>query len=137
MSITVGLIPLSILLLNLYLLASFPLVTALWVLFAFINPFFEQVFWRGYLMQKLPFRAGWRVAYSTALFVLSHPFMWGIFSVANRSWMTMVSLIIMGTVWCVVYLKTSSLRWCYISHFMVNIGNLTIFVFLNLYIPPV
>ena len=137
LSIIIGLIPLSILLLNLNLLISFPLVTVLWILFAFINPFFEQVFWRGYLLSRLPFPAGWRVVYSTALFVLSHPLMWGIFSIANRSWMTMASLIIMGTVWGVVYIKTKSLRWCYLAHVMVDIGNLTVFVFLNLYIPPV
>ena len=137
LSIFVGLIPLSILLLNLHLLVSFPLVTVLWILFAFINPFFEQVFWRGYLLQKLPFQAGWRIVYSTALFVLSHPLMWGIFSIANRSWMAMASLVIMGAVWSIVYLKTKSLRWCYISHVMADIGNLTVFVFLNLYIPPV
>jgi membrane protease YdiL (CAAX protease family) len=137
LSIVVGLIPLSILLLNLDLLVSFPFVTALWLLFAFINPFFEQVFWRGYLLSTLPFPVGWRVTYSAALFVASHPLMWGIFSIANRSWMAMVSLILMGFVWGVVYVKTKSLRWCYISHFMVNIGNLTVFVFLNLYIPPI
>jgi len=56
--------------------------------------------------------SGWRIAYSTALFVLSHPLMWGMFSIANRSWMTMVSLVIMGIVWSLVYLKTKSLRWC-------------------------
>ncbi|MCL1878898.1 MAG: CPBP family intramembrane metalloprotease [Defluviitaleaceae bacterium] len=136
LSVLVGLIPLSILLLNLELLISFPFVATLWLLFAFINPFFEQVFWRGYLLNNLPFPVGWRVIYSAALFVVSHPLMWGIFSIANRSWMAMVSLVIMGIVWGVVYVKTKSLRWCYISHFMVNIGNLTVFVFLNLYIPP-
>ncbi|MCL2199392.1 MAG: CPBP family glutamic-type intramembrane protease [Defluviitaleaceae bacterium] len=137
LSILVGLIPLSILLLNLELLSAFPFVTALWLLFAFINPFFEQVFWRGYLLSKLPFPIGWGVVYSAALFVVSHPLMWGIFSIANRSWMAMVSLIIMGIVWGMVYVKTKSLLWCYISHFMVNIGNLTVFVFLNLYIPSI
>jgi membrane protease YdiL (CAAX protease family) len=137
LSVLVGLIPLSILLLNLDLLVSYPLITALWLLFAFVNPFFEQVFWRGYLLSKLPFPVRWRVFYSAVLFVLSHPLMWGIFSIANRSWMAMLSLLIMGIVWGAVYVKTKSLRWCYISHFMVNIGNLTVFVFLNLYVPPI
>ena len=110
LSIVVGLIPLSILLLNLNLLIFYPFVTVLWILFAFVNPFFEQVFWRGYLLRKLPFPVGWRVVYSAAFFVLSHPLMWGIFSIANRSWMAMISLIIMGLVWGVVYIKTKSLR---------------------------
>ena len=132
----VGLIPLSILLMNLDLL-RLSVTTVLWVAFAIINPFCEEIFWRGFLLTHLPFPKKISVVYSTALFVASHPFMWGVFSIANRSWMTWVSLSIMGIVWSITYLKTESLRWCIISHFMVDIFNLSVFVFLNLYIPPV
>lgn len=136
LAIVIDLIPLSILLINLKLFTS-PLIIALWFLFAIINPFFEEVFWRGYLLEKLPFHQVWNMVYSTILFTISHPLMWGVFSIANRSWMTIVSLLIMGAVWCIVRMKTQSLRWCLISHFMVDIFNLSVFVFLNLYIPPV
>lgn len=136
LSLCVGLIPLSILLMNLELLQS-PLVISLWLLFALINPWFEEIFWRGMLLQRLPFGSAGSLAYSTLLFVLSHPLMWGIFSIANRSWMTWASLAIMGSVWAIVFIKTKSLRWCLISHCLVDIFNLSVFVFLNLYIPPV
>jgi membrane protease YdiL (CAAX protease family) len=134
-SIFVGLIPLSILLLNLHLLYS-PVLIVLWLMFAAINPITEEIYWRGFLLENLPFSKKISVLYSTLFFVLSHPLMWGVFSIGNRSWMTLLLLSIMGIVWSVVYLKTKSLRWPTISHTMVNIFNLSVFVFLNLYIPP-
>ncbi len=132
----VGLIPLPILLMNLHLLRS-PGVTALWLLFALINPFFEEIYWRGYLLFALPFPKWLAVAYSTALFIASHPLMWGVFSIANRSLMTWASLALMGVVWSLTRLRTDNLRWCVLSHFAVDICNLSVFVFLNLYVPPV
>lgn len=136
LALVVGLIPLSILLMNLSLLKP-DYVLVLWLVFALINPFFEEVFWRGFLMDTLPMSKRFACLYSTLLFVASHPIMWGTFSIANRSWMTVVSLVIMGLVWSITYIKTRSLRWCVVSHFFVDIFNLSVYVFLNLYIPPV
>ncbi len=132
----VGFIPLSIMLLNLKLLSS-PVIIALWLAFAVVNPFFEEIYWRGFLLNALPFPKKVSIVYSTVLFVASHPLMWGVFSIANRSWMTWASLLLMGFVWSITYQKTNSLRWCIISHFLVDIFNLSVFVFLNLYVPPV
>lgn len=131
-----AILPLPILLMNLSLL-TFDYVFILWLLFAFINPFFEEIFWRGFLIDHMPISKWKACLYSTFLFVISHPVMWGRFSIANRSWMTIVSLILMGFIWSIVYLKTGSLRWCLISHILMDIFNLSVYVFLNLYIPPV
>jgi len=46
-------------------------------------------------------------------------------------------LIIMGIVWGYVYYKTNSLKWCILAHFLVNILILTVWVFLNIYVPPI
>ncbi len=135
-SLAVGMIPLPILLLNLNLLTS-PAVIALWLTFAAVNPLFEELYWRGFLLSALPFPKWLSVGYSTLLFAASHPLLWGVFSIANRSPIMWASLMIMGAVWSVACLKTSSLRWCVISHFLADIFNLSVFVFLNLYVPPV
>jgi membrane protease YdiL (CAAX protease family) len=135
LSLVVGLIPLPIFLMNLELFNS-PLIVAFWLVFAIINPFCEQVYWRGFMLSSLPFSKTASVLYSTLFFVLSHPLMWGVFSVGNRSWMAWASIAMMGIVWGAVYIKTKSLRWCLISHFLVNIFNLSVFVMLNIYIPP-
>ena len=134
--LVVGLIPLPIMLMNLGLITS-PVVIVLWLMFAVINPVFEQIYWRGFLLTALPFPKKLSALYSTFFFVLSHPLMWGVFSIANRSWMTWASLFLMGTVWSATYLKTKSLRWCLASHILVDVFNMSVFVFLNLYIPPV
>jgi len=46
------------------------------------------------------------------------------------------SLVVMGAAWAVLYRKTGTLRWAVASHFMVDLFNLSVPVFQNLYIPP-
>jgi membrane protease YdiL (CAAX protease family) len=134
LSIIIAFIPFSILLLNINLLND-PKIIILWVLFSLINPFFEQIYWRGFLLENTFNTKTISIIYSTILFALSHLFIWGIFSYGNRNIFTIISLIIMGTVWCIVKYKTKSLWWNIISHIMVDLFNLSVFVFLNIYIP--
>lgn len=136
-TVIVGLIPLPILLMNNHLLKESILITVFWLAFAIINPFFEEGFWRGFLLEKLPFHSKLnKVLYSTVLFILSHPLLWGIFSIANRNYQVIISLFIMSLVWSYAYYRMQSLRWVIFSHFLVDIGNLAVFTFLNLYVPP-
>ncbi|MFC4663744.1 MULTISPECIES: CPBP family glutamic-type intramembrane protease [Oceanobacillus] len=48
-----------------------------------------------------------------------------------------ISLSLLGIVWSIIYFKTGSLRWAIFSHFLVNLGIMTVPVFLNVYVPPV
>jgi membrane protease YdiL (CAAX protease family) len=134
LSIIIGFLPVSILLLNFSILTN-PIIIILWIAFSLINPFFEEIYWRGFLLENT-FRSKLLcIIYSTIFFVISHLFIWGIFSYGNRNIFTILSLIIMGVLWCLIKYKTKSLWWNIISHFMVDIFNLSVFVFLNLYIP--
>ncbi|HWO75602.1 MAG TPA: CPBP family intramembrane glutamic endopeptidase [Bacillus sp. (in: firmicutes)] len=136
-TVLAGLFPLTILFTNMGLLRESIAVTVFWLLFALVNPFFEEGFWRGLLLDKLPFATiHTKILYSTVLFIVSHPLLWGIFSIANRSYMLFASLLIMSIVWSYAYYRIGSLRWPIFSHFLVDIGNLSVFTFLNLYIPP-
>jgi len=137
-ALVIGVFPsLGILLPNIALLADYPTLTIFLLLFALINPWFEEGYWRGLLLdagRDLPI---WmNIGYSTLFFVLSHPLMWGVFSIANRSYQMYISLMIMGIIWSLIRYKTNSLRWSVYSHILVDVGNLSVFVFLNLYIPP-
>lgn len=133
----VGVFPLSILMMNYHLFDSIWLVV-LWILFAIINPWFEEFYWRGILLDalltKLP--KWFAVLYTTILFVISHPLMWGVFSYASKSLHLYLYLFVAGIVWSITYLKTKSLRVVILSHFIVDVGNLTVLTFLNIYIPP-
>lgn len=108
----------------------------LWIVFAIVNPVAEELFWRSYLLDKLTWKPVVKILFSTALFLLSH-MMWGVFSVTIRSYIMILPLIIMGLVWGYVYHKTKALKWCVIAHCLVDILNLSVWVFLNIYIPPV
>lgn len=108
----------------------------LWILFAVVNPVAEELFWRSYLFDNLNWKPTVKILFSSALFLLSH-MMWGVFSVTIRSYIMIMPLLIMGITWGYVYHKTKSLKWCIIAHFFVDIMNLSVWVFLNIYIPPV
>lgn len=136
--ILIGIFPvLGILIPNISLLIDYPTITLFLFLFAFINPWFEEGYWRGLMLDagsRLP--AWMNIGYSTFFFVLSHPLMWGVFSIANRSYQMYITLFIMGVVWSIIRYRMHSLRWSVYSHMIVDVGNLSVFVFLNLYIPP-
>ncbi|MEM5766827.1 MAG: CPBP family intramembrane glutamic endopeptidase [Bacillota bacterium] len=109
----------------------------LWIIFAVVNAFAEEVFWRGYLLDHLSWKPSVSIAYSTLMFSLSHPLLWGVFSITNRSTIMVLPLLIMGLVWGFVYWKTKSLRYIVLAHFLIDILNLSVWVFLNIYVPPV
>ncbi|MGM7635198.1 CPBP family intramembrane glutamic endopeptidase [Bacillus sp. Hm123] len=136
-TLLLGLFPMSVIMTNYELFNSTWLV-ALWLLFAIINPFFEELYWRGLLLDAaMKLFPKWiAVAYSTIFFVLSHPLMWGVFSIANAHYHVFIYLTILGVVWSYTYFQTQSLRWVMLSHFFVDIGIMTVPVFLNLYVPP-
>ena len=114
-----------------------PIVIALTVVFVIVNPTMEELYWRKYLLTHLPWKSWAKIAFSTALFAASHPLMWGIFSLTLRSRIMVMPLLVMGVLWGIVYLKTKSLRHNIIAHALVDVLNLSIWVFLNIYVPPV
>ncbi|MFY3790926.1 CPBP family intramembrane glutamic endopeptidase [Ureibacillus sp. MALMAid1270] len=136
-SLLLGMIPLSILAMNYHLLDSTVLIV-LWIVFALVNPWFEELYWRGLLLDatKEIFPKWISIVYSTFFYCISHPFMWGVFSIANTSYHLYIYLVLMGIIWSISYYKTNSLKWITVSHFIVDIGNLAVLCFLNIYIPP-
>jgi len=135
LAIAVSLIPLPILLINWALLRPIQ-VWLPWLLFALINPWFEEGYWRGLLLDTTAtWKGGFSILYTSGLFAISHPASWGVNSIANRSITVVISTFIMGAVWALVYRRTRSLRWVVVAHILVDLFNLAIPVFLNLYAP--
>lgn len=136
LALLVGFIPLPIFLLNWKLLLPLELLLP-WLLFGLVNPWIEEGYWRGLLLDA---SEGWpiglRVAYTAGAFAISHPLMFGVNSVGVRSPEVLISTFVMGAVWAVVYLKTKSLRWCIASHMLVDLLSLSVPVFMNVYVPP-
>ncbi len=133
LSVFVGFIPFQIFLINLQII-TVPLIL-LSIPFVLLNPFFEELYWRGFVLDFTFKSKVLSSFYSSILFIISHLFIWGVFSYGNRNYFLIGSLAIMSTVWCIVRMKTKSLWWCIISHFLVDVFNLMVFVMLNKVIP--
>lgn len=137
LTLLLGMFPLTILMMSYHLFDSISLIL-FWLMFALINPWFEELYWRGVLLDGLLtwFPKWMSILYTTLFFVVSHPLMWGVFSLASKSYHLYIYLSVVGIVWAITYFKTKSLRWVIFSHVIVDIGNLTVLTFLNIYIPP-
>ena len=132
LSLIVGLIPLPILLKYFYLFNTNYLII-FWILLAIINPFFEEIFWRGYMLDISPKTPLWiKTIVSSLLFSAAHPLIWGIFSPSMLTIEMIISVFIMGIVWSYVYIKSKSLILPYFSHLLVDLFNCSILAFLNL-----
>ena len=112
-----------------------PGVLLLWLGFGLVNPWFEESYWRGLLIDA----AGrWKllgVMYSAVGFAVSHPLMWGVHSIALQHPAAVVALGLAGIVWGVVYWRTGSLIWAIAGHCCANLLGLSVPVLLNLYVP--
>jgi len=97
---------------------------------ALVNPWFEEAYWRGLLLDVTSEWSYWvSLLYSSVFFTINHLPL-GVHSIAIRY--TLIPVFIMGLVWGIVYKKTKSLRWVIFGHFLVNLFAQTIPAFLNL-----
>lgn len=119
------------------LLGNASLVLA-WLVFALVNPWFEESYWRGLLMDAT---ASWgtlpSLLYSTVWFAASHPLVWGIHSLPLRKPEAVGALVLVGLIWGRTYQRTGRLRWCVVGHMLANLFGLAALVLLNLYDPTV
>jgi hypothetical protein len=135
LAVAVGLISVREFLSGWYVLKS-PTLLALWLGFGLLNPWFEEGYWRGLLVDAT---SGWPkglgVVYSTVLFALSHPLIWGVHSTALRHPAVLVGLGLVGGVWGLAYWRTGSLRWTIVGHTCANLFGLSVPILLNLHAP--
>lgn len=103
------------------------------VVFAVINPFFEEAFWRG-LLVNLPIGTLKRQLFSGLLFSFSHYFLWGAYWLSNPRVLipTCITTFLMGWCWMWFYQKDRRLIYPVLSHILVDVFNLSIAVFLGL-----
>lgn len=132
LAILVGLIPLPLFLFHSDTLTNWTIWLP-WITLALINPWIEEFYWRGLLLNYTKDWLNWlAVLYSSALFALNHA-AFGINSELNSGFEIVVSTFIMGMVWAWVYKKTQSLRWVIFAHFLVNFLGLSVPAFLDMW----
>ena len=131
--IIVGLLPLPVFLMHWELLKSIEIFIP-YLLIAFLNPFIEEFYWRGVLIDNLSDTSNWvAILYSSFFFALNHPASFGMFSNSNSGYIVFASTFIMGIIWGIGYKKTGSLRVVIFSHFLVDVFNLSVPAFLDLF----
>ena len=132
LAILVGLIPLPLFIFHSNTLTDWTIWLP-WITLALINPWIEEFYWRGLLLNYTKDWLNWfAVLYSSALFALNHA-AFGINSELNGGFEIVVSTFIMGVIWAWVYKKTQSLRWVIFAHFLVDFLGLSVPAFLDLW----
>jgi membrane protease YdiL (CAAX protease family) len=141
LAIGVGLISFPLLLIpNVQVMQSILLIIA-WFIFAVINSFFEEVYWRGFLLDETAhLHRVFGIIYTSVLFTAIHPLNLGIFSkiqafdpVRPMALIPfLIILFILSLFYCLLYLKSKSLRLPIFSHILTDLGNLSIFLFMNM-----
>jgi len=101
------------------------------IIFFIINPWIEEFYWRGILIDVTEKWPPWvSLLYSSILFTMWHSaFAW--YSVLSRGIIFFISVMILAVIMGLIYQKTKSLWLCIISHTMINFLNLSIPSLLN------
>lgn len=137
LAVAAGLLSLHGFLRHWSLLAEWHLILA-WAIFSLVNPWFEESYWRGLLLDST---ASWgrlpSLLYSAVLFAISHPLIWGVHSLPLRKVESLGALCMVGLIWGLAYQRTHTLRWCVVGHMLANLFGLAALVLLNLYDPTV
>ncbi|MGB4769848.1 MAG: CPBP family intramembrane glutamic endopeptidase [Chitinophagaceae bacterium] len=130
--IVIGLSTLPIFLQHFRLLNSISLILP-WILIWLINPFMEEFYWRGLLLDHTQHWKKWIAVLATALLFAVNHYVFAINADLFKGLPVFLSTLVMGLVWTLVYLKTKSLRWTILAHFLVDFLNLSVPSFLDLY----
>ncbi|MEO1254971.1 MAG: CPBP family intramembrane glutamic endopeptidase [Bacteroidota bacterium] len=132
LALSVGLLPLPLFIFHRDTLSEW-YVWLPWIILALINPWIEEFYWRGLLLNYLRDWKRWQsVLFTAIVFAVNHA-AFGVNSQLNSGFEVVSSTFIMGVVWAIVYYKTQSLRWVIFSHFLVDFLSLSAPAFLDLF----
>jgi hypothetical protein len=132
LAVFIGILPLPLFLMHYETLEIWK-VWLPWILLALINPWLEEFYWRGLLLDYTKDWSKWAaIIFTSSVFALNHA-VFGVNSELNSGVTVIISTFIMGIIWALVYKKTDSLRWVILAHFLVDFFNLSAASFLDLY----
>ena len=104
-----------------------------WILLALINPWIEEFYYRGFLLDNTKEWKIWKaILFSSLVFAMNHA-VFGINSEVNSGFTILISTFIMGLVWAITFKRTNSLRWVIFAHFLVDFFSLSVPAFLDLF----
>jgi CAAX protease family protein len=114
-----------------------PWLVLVWIGIALLNPWVEEGYWRGLLMDAAgTWHPSLAIAYSTFGFALAHPLILGVNAHALAGLEGLIGSIVVGCPWAIVYAKSRSLRWPIVGHAFQDLVTVPVLVFLNRAILP-
>jgi uncharacterized protein len=132
LALLMGVLPIPIFLMHYDLLTTWEIWLP-WILIALINPWIEEFYWRGLLLDYTDKWHNWVAILFTSLLFAANHLVFGVNSSLFRGIEVFISTLIMGLIWALVYKKTLSLRWLILAHFFVDFFSLSAPSFLELY----
>ena len=108
-----------------------------WLIVGLVNPFLEEWYWRGLLLDAASRWPTWlALGITSLLFSLNHLLGIGVTSIGGRHPFLLLNTFVLGIIFGLIYKKTGSLRWLIVSHIIADLFGLSVPVFLNLWVPP-
>jgi len=100
------------------------------IVICLVNPFLEEIYWRGLLskISDTPFQS---FLFSSLGFAASHPLLFGVVSPGVAGWVGFAGTFFVGALFWLCYYKTKSLRGCVLSHFLIDVAGMAVFILAN------
>lgn len=94
------------------------------------GPWLEEIYWRG-LFNKIYGATLFSFVFSSILFAASHPLIFGVNSKGDSGLPAFAGTLLIGAAWWICYYKTKSLRGCVITHFLMDLAGMAVYVLTN------
>jgi membrane protease YdiL (CAAX protease family) len=92
-----------------------------------INPFMEEIYWRG-LASKISNIPFYSFLLSSLGFAASHVLLFGVVSPGVAGWIGFVGTFLVGALFWLCYFKTKSLWGCVLNHFFIDVAGMAVFI---------
>src|SRR5688572_4648289 len=97
------------------------------VIICLVNPFLEEIYWRGLVskISNVPLNS---FLFSSLGFAASHSMIFGINSPGAAGIVGFVGTFLIGSLFWFCYYKTKSLRGCVMNHFLIDVAGMAVFI---------
>jgi uncharacterized protein len=96
-----------------------------------VNPWLEELYWRGLVYKLFGNSTLLSFLFSSLAFGLSHPLIFGVNSKGVSGWAAFIGAAFVGAVWWVTLRKTGSLRGNVLTHFLMDLAGMAVYILAN------
>jgi membrane protease YdiL (CAAX protease family) len=94
------------------------------------GPWLEEIYWRG-LFNKLYGSTSFSFFFSSLFFAASHPLIFGVNSKGDSGLPAFAGAFFVGSIWWLCYHRTRSLRGAVMTHFLMDVAGMAVYVLAN------